>query len=533
MKILVVDDESGIVLLCQQLLELSEYEVTTATEPAQAIDYARQKRFDLLLTDIRLPVMDGFDLVNQIKAIQPQIAVVVMTGYNTVETAIKALRSGVDGLVIKPYELGSELLEIVQQAEAHRRRSRHSVELDALQPLFDFGSLNLLETSLPEIERNLLQVMANVLQAANAGIYIRPEGGKAYRPVRVSGTLPALDDPFWENASLCALPGTDSIARWSLSRFDIVEGEDLLQRLGYSCCAAVCVQRPKETFLFLAARQGSEPEFLQADFDLLERIARQGCARMENMRLVTNLTHIARRVEGAEGIFRQSERMQQIENLLPAMLPDFHNPLQALKNSLVLAKRPENQGSRAGEYLSMAQKELYRLEVALQRLLSLAQPSSTQRGPVEIESLMQQVLDLMAAQIKDSGAQVKTTYARPLSPAVTVREDLEQVIFILLENALDALRQAPAGEDASVEKHIWINVRCENERLQINIEDSGPGFSPQARANLFRPFNTSKPQGRGIGLVVARRIVEAQGGRLTSAKPVHGLGANLQVELPC
>lgn len=527
MKILVVDDETGIVLLCQQLLALSHYEVTTATEPEQAIEYARQRRFDLLLTDIRLPVMDGFDLVKQIKTIQPQIAVVVMTGYNTVETAIKALRSGVDGIVIKPYELGSELLEIIQNAAENNRIRRQSVELKALQPLFDFGSISMLDTSLPEIEKNLLQVMADVLQARNVGIYLRPDNAQSYRLVRASGALPPADDPFWSNPGLCALPGEEMLARWAHSRFDAVEGEDVLARLAYSCCAAVCVRRQKETFLFLAAREGGAPEFLQTDLDLLERIARQGCARMENMRLVTNLMYIARRMESATGIFRQSERMQQIENLLPAMLPDFHNPLQALKNSLVLAKRPENQGSRAVEYLSLAQKELYRLEVALQRLISLAQPASGQRAPVEVEGLIQQTLELLAARLKESGVQVKTTFARPLAAVVTAREDLEQVMLVLLENALDALR----GMEG--EKQIWIDVRCHKNMLVINVEDSGPGISPDVRARLFRPFTTTRVQGRGIGLVVAQRMIESHGGRLVSVKPVHGGGANMEIHLPC
>jgi CheY-like chemotaxis protein len=527
LRILVVDDESGIVLLCQQLLELSSFAVVTATEPQQAIALANERPFDLLLTDIRMPEMDGFELVSQIKAIQPEIAVVIMTGYNTVETAIKALRSGVDGLVIKPYELGSELLEIIQQAVQSNQRKHGSVALRALQPMFDLGSLSLAETTPAAVEKQAVDGIAEILRAAHAGVYVRPQGRTGWKALQLRGSLPPQEDAFWAHPRLCDPQENAEVQLWRLGKFDAGEEAELLRRLEYACCAAVCVRRRKEDYLFLAARALGEPGFEQTDLDVFVRTARQFCASMENTRWIANVSAVARRVERSSGLMEASERMRQIEWILPSMLPDLNNPLQSVKNNLYLAGRPDNRGSRASDYLSMAQKELYRLEVALQRLIALNQPICADRANVEVESLIQQTIDLLAARLKEAGITVKTNYTRPLLPVQAVRDQIEQVLLILFVNALEAMQGAQG------EKLLWIDAACAQNVLRISIEDSGPGISDAVRAQLFRPFFTTKPEGSGVGLVVAKRILEAHHGTLVNAPPRHGSGANMEMRLPC
>lgn len=527
LKILVVDDESGIVLMCQQLLELSSYEVVTATEAEQALEIASEQKIDLLLTDIRLPSMDGFALIQRIQAVQPEIAVVVMTGYNTVETAIKALRSGVDGLLIKPYELGSEFLDIIRQALENNRRKRDTIALRALQPVFDLANTSLIDATPAVVEKRAVQAMQDALQAQHAGIYYRGSSRQAYRPIRARGRLPDADDDFWSMPEICGGNEPNTVQHVLFSRLQQTDGGQLLERMNYACCLAVCVRRAKESYLFLAAREQFDLEFQQSDIAVFVQLAQQAVVLMENARLFANLTQIARRIDSSAGLMQQSERMHQIESIVPAMLPDIHNPVQSLKNSLVLAARPENQGSRAYSYLAMAQKELYRLEMALQRLLGMLQPSQAEPAHVEVESLIQQTLELLAVRVKESGVQVKTSYGRPLLPVTAVRGQLEQVLLTLVENALDAM------QDSEGDKMLWIDAACENGMLSISVEDSGLGIDAAARAQLFRPFFTTRPGGSGVGLAAAQRILRDHGGDLVLAAPRHARGAHLQIRLPC
>ena len=106
-RILVLDDEPGITLLCSRLLKRAGYDVVAFTEAPPAFEHMRTNTINLLLVDIRMPEMDGFEVINQAKKLQPDIAVLVMTGFGTVETAIQALRQGVDGLLLKPFEQSS------------------------------------------------------------------------------------------------------------------------------------------------------------------------------------------------------------------------------------------------------------------------------------------------------------------------------------------------------------------------------------------------------------------------------------------
>ena len=123
-SVLVVDDEAGIALLCNRILSRAGYQVTSLIDPREAIEHLQQKHVDLLLVDIRMPEVDGFDVISRAQLVQPDIAVLVMTGFGTVETAIRALRQGVDGLLLKPFQKSDELVQAVRQAACDARRSR-------------------------------------------------------------------------------------------------------------------------------------------------------------------------------------------------------------------------------------------------------------------------------------------------------------------------------------------------------------------------------------------------------------------------
>ncbi|MBI1856249.1 MAG: response regulator, partial [Chloroflexi bacterium] len=101
LSVLVVDDEPGIVLLCKRILSRAGYVVASLTDPHQAVEWLKTNKADILLVDIRMPDVDGFEVVAHARRLRPDLAVLVMTGFGTVETAIRALRQGVDGLLLK------------------------------------------------------------------------------------------------------------------------------------------------------------------------------------------------------------------------------------------------------------------------------------------------------------------------------------------------------------------------------------------------------------------------------------------------
>jgi DNA-binding NtrC family response regulator len=102
----IVDDEPGIAMLCERVLTRAGYRVATETNPRKAVDYFEDNPIDLLLVDIRMPEVDGFEVIQHVQRWQPDAAILIMTGHGTVDTAIRALRQGVDGLILKPFNQG-------------------------------------------------------------------------------------------------------------------------------------------------------------------------------------------------------------------------------------------------------------------------------------------------------------------------------------------------------------------------------------------------------------------------------------------
>ena len=115
MKILLADDDSSVRRVLQFKLEKKGFSVEAVSDGLQALNALKQKPFDLLLSDIRMPKMDGIELLNEAKAVQPEIKVILITAYATVNQAVEAVKLGAFDYITKPFE-DDELFIAVEKA---------------------------------------------------------------------------------------------------------------------------------------------------------------------------------------------------------------------------------------------------------------------------------------------------------------------------------------------------------------------------------------------------------------------------------
>ncbi len=106
-RVLVVDDEASIRDLLAKTLALAEYEVDTAPDGSAALDRLREGRsaYNLVIADLRMPGMDGLTLIREVKQINPNLPIIIITGFSTESSAIEAVNLGVAGYLTKPFRV--------------------------------------------------------------------------------------------------------------------------------------------------------------------------------------------------------------------------------------------------------------------------------------------------------------------------------------------------------------------------------------------------------------------------------------------
>jgi DNA-binding NtrC family response regulator len=102
-RILVVDDEDIVRTSCSRTLSPEGYEVRLAKNGVEGLKIANEERFDLVLTDLKMPDMDGIEVLRIIKEKWPETEVIIVTGYQTVDTAVKAIKLGAYDYIEKPF----------------------------------------------------------------------------------------------------------------------------------------------------------------------------------------------------------------------------------------------------------------------------------------------------------------------------------------------------------------------------------------------------------------------------------------------
>ncbi|TMA63635.1 MAG: two-component sensor histidine kinase [Deltaproteobacteria bacterium] len=219
----------------------------------------------------------------------------------------------------------------------------------------------------------------------------------------------------------------------------------------------------------------------------------------------------------------QSEKLAALGQLATAIAHEVRNPLAVIRSAAQgLGETVSPDDAEAARACAFITAEIDRLGSVVSSLLEFARPLHLEPRAVSVRDLFDRAALLAEGELAARGARLGRDES-PGLPAVRADPDLlSQVLLGLLANAAEAV---PPGGD------VTLAARARDGAVELVVEDSGPGIPPELRDRVFEPFFTTRARGIGLGLAVARQVVEAHGGRIEAGERPGG-GARLTVRLP-
>jgi DNA-binding NtrC family response regulator len=162
-RILVVDDQPTVTRACAKILSRAGYEIIEQNSSVEALEVLEAETFDLLLTDVRMPVLDGMELLTSARQLDPHLSVVVITGFGTMDDALRAMRLGAQGFLLKPYD-PDELVAVISENLQRRELIQDSFRLQTLLPLLKLSDAIQAGKGAETITEQALQVAAKEME---------------------------------------------------------------------------------------------------------------------------------------------------------------------------------------------------------------------------------------------------------------------------------------------------------------------------------------------------------------------------------
>jgi signal transduction histidine kinase len=517
-KVIVLDDEPGITALCDRILTAEGCRTQTYVDPVLALAFMKNNPVDLLVVDIRMPGMSGFEVIVEAHRMQPDLAILVMTGYGTVETAIQALHEGVDGLILKPFDK-KELVDAVQRALADKQHKRDSARAQVLRPLFDESEALLAETRPDHLVRFIVESASRLLQCPYVS-YFHAEKNNPLEWLISAGDSTAVnpdtvqevvlktensDVPYHVNA---AEPGESGI-------------QQKISASGFGAVLSIPIHRLNFRGVLFAARAATGGAFSNADLEMSQIFSRQAAIALENALLYTDLRDYVKKIEASQAALVQAEKLATAGRMTASIAHEINNPLQSVQNCLHLAARQDLPPDVREKYFEMTKSELERLMSTVQRMLDFYRPNA-EREKVNLIDILDLVLLLLSTQLNNRGIRVTSAWPASIPEVLAVRNQIQQVFINLILNAYDAM---PDGGE------MMITVHGLGENIEVDFQDNGHGVPVEIRETIFEPFNSTKENGTGLGLSVSYGIVISHGGNL-ELLPSSGQGSCFRVTLP-
>ncbi len=227
-----------------------------------------------------------------------------------------------------------------------------------------------------------------------------------------------------------------------------------------------------------------------------------------------------------ERLVREAERMADIGRITTSLSHEIRNPLSAVKLNLQILKNNRNLTGNDGRRIDISVREVIRLEGILKELLDFAKPLSLSPCASSLNDIVDACLELLSLKYEEKNLTLIQNIGANLPSIVVDRDKLRQALINLLLNAIEA--SPPGGA---------IELTCRQTDyegrpgVEISVLDQGAGVGRKMRAEIFKPFYTTKSKGTGLGLTNVNRIVEAHQG-CVEVEDREPSGAVFRVWLP-
>ncbi len=191
--VLIVDDEKNYLVVLEALLGPEGYEIVTADNAQDAIRFIRNSDLDLMVTDMKMPGMSGMELLEQSKKIKPELPVIMMTAFGTIEMAVEAMKKPAYDYITKPFQNEELKLTIKKALENYRLVKENRLLSEALSERYKYG--NIIGKSKPMLE--IYQLIGKVAQSSASVLITGPSGtGKELIANAIHYNSPRKDRPF-------------------------------------------------------------------------------------------------------------------------------------------------------------------------------------------------------------------------------------------------------------------------------------------------------------------------------------------------
>jgi len=481
-RIMVVDDENTIRQGCSRVLTNRGYEVVMAENGRQALDILDNGPPDIILLDLKMPIMGGEEVLEITGARYPDIPVIIITGHGTVDTAVECMKKGAYDFVTKPFQIDQFLLTITRAVEKRQLAQKAmQLEQENIRNLYD---LDLEKSRL----KTIINRMANGVMVTNRNLEVVLHNPALMRLIEMSREIrppEPITDIMDDDAlikTLQRIQAGDSPENESISQ-EILVGSNILRAI-------------------------SAPA-LGPDKDITGT--------------VTVLEDIT--------AFKQLDQMKS--DFVNMVAHELRSPLVSIRqlNSVLLEGLA---GPLAEKQLDFVDRGTRKIDSLLELINDLLDVAKIEAGkyvrhqvPTDIGPLIEETVALMLPRAKDAGIAL-TCSSRDLKPVQADPKNIEEIFSNLIGNAIN---YSPEGG------RVTVSAQGLGEYMEILVEDTGVGISPEELPRIFDKFyrvkhpKTRQVMGTGLGLAIVKGVVEAHHGTI-DVKSVQDKGTTFRILFP-
>jgi signal transduction histidine kinase len=488
-KVLVMDDDAAILEVLEMRLSTLGFDVTATSDPRKALEAVEAARFDLALLDLRMEPLDGMRVMETLHARQPRLPVLIMTAHGTIQTAVEAVRRGAFDYLTKPF-VRDELRAKIARTLATRRWARDRERLLTVgQALASSGIM----------ARVLDAVAQATLEATDADrcVVFQLEQGRLV-PMASAGSPP----PSWERLEAAATAAMGKGVPMTASGLESGEG-------GTVVAAPLVVQLGPAGALVIEATARLEPS--EEDLETLALFSSQAAIAIRNTLDLERL---------------KSGAVAALGRMATQVAHEVKNPLAGLR---LYVRHLEQRLAKTGdaEARDLAGKvamTVDHLASVVAEITAFGRPPELRRETTAIHPLLDECLELARARRPTDGVEIVRTYDPTCPTAQVDARELRKAFLNLILNALEALEGDGRLTVATAYSAAPASVT-------VTIEDTGPGMTEETLSRAFDLFFTTKPDGTGLGMSIARSVINLHAGELTVSSRL-GHGTRVEARLP-